>query len=97
MAHRLSAAFAAKTAQLIAEARNEVSLTADELIDAVPQRFDLSDPEGHGTEVTCRADGVGLADCSEGFHRTRCGHLPNVCYTPTRHCLSLLVAGTPDQ
>ena len=42
----LSPAFAAKTDRLIAEARNEVSLTADELIDAVPQRFDLfSDPD----------------------------------------------------
>ena len=43
--HRLSAAFAAKTDRLIAEARNEVSLSNDELIDAVPQRFDLSDPD----------------------------------------------------
>ena len=45
VAHRLSAAFAAKTDRLIAEARNEVSLSNDELIDAVPQRFDLSDPD----------------------------------------------------
>ncbi|QNJ29515.1 hypothetical protein [Synechococcus sp. A15-24] len=45
VAQRLSAAFAAKTDRLIAEARNEVSLTGDELIDFVPQRFDLSDPE----------------------------------------------------
>ena len=45
VAQRLSAAFAAKTDRLIAEARNEVSLTGDELIDLVPQRFDLSDPE----------------------------------------------------
>jgi integrase len=45
VAQRLSAAFAAKTDRLIAEARNELSLTGDELIDLVPQRFDLSDPE----------------------------------------------------
>ena len=45
VAQKLSAAFAARTDRLIAEARNEVSLTGDELIDAVPQRFDLSDPE----------------------------------------------------
>jgi len=45
VAQRLSPAFAAKTDRLIAEARNEVSLTADELIDTVPRRFDLSDPE----------------------------------------------------
>ena len=44
-AQRLSPAFAAKTDRLIAEARNEVLLTEDELIDAVPQRFDLSDPD----------------------------------------------------
>ena len=44
-AQRLSPAFAAKTDRLIAEARNEVLLTADELIDAMPQRFDLSDPD----------------------------------------------------
>ena len=34
---------AAKTDRLIVEARNEVSLTGNELIDSVPQRFDLSD------------------------------------------------------
>ena len=45
VAQRLSPVFAAKTDRLIAEARNEVSLTGDELIDAVPARFDLSDPE----------------------------------------------------
>lgn len=45
LAQRLSAAFAARTDRLIAEARNEVSLTADELIDTVPRRFDLSDPQ----------------------------------------------------
>lgn len=45
VAQRLSAAFAVRTDRLIAEARNEVLLTGDELIDAVPQRFDLSDPE----------------------------------------------------
>ena len=45
VAQRLSVVFAAKTDRLIAEARNEVSLTSDELIDAVPQRFDLSDPK----------------------------------------------------
>ena len=45
VAQRLSTAFAAKTDRLIAEARNELSLTGDELIDLVPQRFDLSDPE----------------------------------------------------
>ena len=36
VAQRLSPVFAAKTDRLIAEARNEVSLTGDELIDAVP-------------------------------------------------------------
>ena len=45
VAHRLSPVFAAKTDRLIAEARNEVSLTGDELIDSVPKRFDLSDPD----------------------------------------------------
>ncbi|WP_067094019.1 tyrosine-type recombinase/integrase [Synechococcus sp. MIT S9508] len=45
VAQRLSPVFAAKTDRLIAEARNEVSLTGDELIDAVPDRCDLSDPE----------------------------------------------------
>ena len=45
VAQRLSVVFAAKTDRLIAEARNEVSLSSDELIDAVPQRFDLSDPK----------------------------------------------------
>lgn len=45
VAQRLSPAFAAKTDRLIAEARNEVALSGDELIDAVPQRFDLSDPD----------------------------------------------------
>ena len=45
VAQRLSAAFAVRTDRLIAEARNEVSLTAEELIDTVPRRFDLSDPE----------------------------------------------------
>ena len=45
VAQRLSPAFAAKTDRLIAEARNEVSLSGDELIDSVPQRFDLSDPD----------------------------------------------------
>ena len=44
-AQSLSPAFAAKTDRLIAEARNEVLLTEDELIDAVPRRFDLSDPD----------------------------------------------------
>ena len=42
VAQRLSPAFAARTDRLIAEARNEVSLTGDELIDSLPQRFDLS-------------------------------------------------------
>ena len=45
VAQRLSVAFAVRLDRLIAEARNEVSLTADELIDTVPRRFDLSDPE----------------------------------------------------
>ena len=45
VAQRLSPVFAAKTDRLIAEARNEVSLSDEELIDAVPNRFDLSDPE----------------------------------------------------
>ena len=45
VAQRLSPAFAAKTDRLIAEARNEVSLTGDELIDSLPQRFDLSNSE----------------------------------------------------
>ena len=45
VAQRLSPAFAAKTDRLIAEARNEVSLTGDELIDSVPQWYDLSDPD----------------------------------------------------
>ena len=45
VAQRLSPAFAAKTDRLIAEARNEVSLTGNELIDLVPQRFDLSNSE----------------------------------------------------
>ena len=45
VAQRLSSAFAAKTDRLIAEARNEVLLVGDELIDAVPQRFDLSNSE----------------------------------------------------
>ena len=44
VAQRLSPVFAAKTDRLIAEARNEVSLSDDELIDAVHNRFDLSDP-----------------------------------------------------
>ena len=38
VAQRLSPAFAAKTDRLILEARNEVLLTRDKLIDAVPQR-----------------------------------------------------------
>ena len=45
VAQRLSPVFAAKTDLLIAEASNEVSLTVNELIDAFPDRFDLSDPE----------------------------------------------------
>ena len=45
VAQRLSPAFAAKTDRLIAEARNEVSLTGEELIDSLPQRFDLSNSE----------------------------------------------------
>ena len=45
VAQRHSPVFAAKTDRLIAEARNEVSLTGDELIDAVPARFDLTDPD----------------------------------------------------
>ena len=45
VAQRLSPVFAAKTDRLIAEARNEVSLTGNELIDSVPQRFDLTDPD----------------------------------------------------
>ena len=45
VAQRLSPAFAAKTDRLIAEARNEVSLTGDELIDSVSQWYDLSDPD----------------------------------------------------
>ena len=45
VAQRLSPAFAAKTDRLIAAVLNEVSLTGDELIDSLPQRFDLSDPE----------------------------------------------------
>jgi len=45
VAQHLSPAFAAKTDRLIAEARNEVSLTGNELIDSVPQRFDLSNSE----------------------------------------------------
>ena len=45
VAQRLSSVFAAKTDRLIAEARNEVSLTGDELIDSLPQRFDLSNSE----------------------------------------------------
>ena len=39
-----SPSFAAKTDRLIAEARNDVSLTRDELIDSVPQCYDLFDP-----------------------------------------------------
>ena len=45
VAQRLSPAFAAKTDRLIAEARNEVLLTGEELIDSLPQRFDLKDFE----------------------------------------------------
>ena len=45
VSQRLSPVFAAKSDRLIAEARNEVLSTGDELIDAVPARFDLSDPE----------------------------------------------------
>ena len=45
VAHLLSPAFAAKTDRLIAKARNEVSFTGEELIDSIPQRFDLSDPD----------------------------------------------------
>ena len=45
VAQRLSPAFAAKTDRLIAEARNEVSLVGEELIDALPQRFDLKNFE----------------------------------------------------
>ena len=45
VAQRLSSAFAAKTDRLIAEARNEVLLTGEELIDSLPQRFDLKDFE----------------------------------------------------
>ena len=44
VAQCLSPAFAAKTNRLIARACNELSLTGDELIDSIPQRFDLSDP-----------------------------------------------------
>ena len=44
VAQRLSPAFPAKTDLLIVEARKKVSLTGDELIDSVPQRFELSDP-----------------------------------------------------
>ena len=42
VAQRLSPAFAAKTDRLIAEARNKISLTVDELIDSLPQRFDFN-------------------------------------------------------
>lgn len=42
---RLFSVFAAKTDRLIEEFRNEVSLSDDELIDAVPGRSDLSDPK----------------------------------------------------
>ena len=45
VAQRLSPAFAAKTDRLIAEARNEVSLTGEELIDSLPKRFDLQNFE----------------------------------------------------
>ena len=45
VAQRLSAALAASTDRVPAETRSQVSLTGDELIDAVPQRVDLSDPE----------------------------------------------------
>ncbi len=45
VAQRLSPAFAAKTDRLIAEARNEVLLTGEELIDSLPQRFDLKEFE----------------------------------------------------
>ena len=44
-AQRLSPVFAAKTDRLIAEARNEASLTGEELIDSLPQRFDLQNFE----------------------------------------------------
>ena len=45
VAQRLSPAFAAKTDRLIAEARNEVLLTGEELIDSRPQLFDLKNLE----------------------------------------------------
>ncbi len=45
IAQRMSPVFAAKTDRLIAEARNEVSLSVEEEIDAVPARFDLSKAE----------------------------------------------------
>ena len=45
VAQRLSSVFASKTDRLIAEARNEALLTGVELIDSVPQRFDLSDSD----------------------------------------------------
>ena len=125
VAQRLSAAFAAKTDRLIAEARNEVSLTGDELIDLVPQRFDLSDPEIvetllTGCDVEVEEGSITLDQAAryrailkgekqppdhlskeqliqQGLGRflgTFCSDLPHVCSTPTRRCLSLLVAVT---
>ena len=62
VAQHLSPAFAAKTDRLIAEVRNEVSLTGDELIDFLPQRFDLSNSEivdllFEGSDVAVRRQG----------------------------------------
>ena len=63
VAQRLSPAFAAKTDRLIAEARNEVLLTGEELIDSLPQRFDLKNFE----IVDLLLEGSGVA-VEEGLH-----------------------------
>ena len=68
-AQRLSPAFAAKTDRLIAEARNEVSLSEDELIDAVSQRFDLSDPEV--VELLLNGAHVGVEEGRTSLEQTK--------------------------
>ena len=44
-AHRLSPAFVARTDLEIKQARGELNRSPDEIIDALPKEFDLSDPE----------------------------------------------------
>lgn len=44
-AHRLSPAFVARTDLEIRQARGELNRSPDEIIDALPKEFDLSDPE----------------------------------------------------